>query len=697
MIATAITKICALHPILNRSACLPLDLFRASLSAGLGAAYVSGMDDRRALPPQGLTRAQSRWLSQLYRLAPQGMAWAVIAPLAAGLLLLVQTWAIAQVLGQAIAGHELRAAAIPLIVMIGLLIALRAVLVWSGERAASRSAERIKANLRLAFFERMLALGPQWTRQRISGELASTIIEQIEVLDGFFIRYLPSAIAASFLPLAFGLVLLPVDWIAALILLLSAPLIPVFMALVGWGAEAASRKHQLALVRLSGFFSDRLRGAFTLKLFGRAQAEADTVRAASDALAQKNMVVLRLAFLSSAVLEFFAALGVAGVALYVGLSYLGYLHLRASALTLPWGLFCLLLAPEVYNPLRQFAANYHDRAAARAAVGHIAAAFDALPAVDWTAPGGLSFPLIGQGEKWHPRGVPLQERHPQERHPQERHPQERHPQERHPQERHPQERHPQERHPHALLLQTRSGSACSGTPRGCHDPRPNEDMANSAALTVRQLTLYAPDRSAAVLDEASFTVGRDEKLALMGESGAGKTSLLEVLLGLRAVQSGEICLFGQVLAQWTQGDLRRMAVLIGQQPFFLPGSIADNLRLAQPQASEESLRQALEAACAEEFVAALPQGLHTVLGAEGYGLSGGQLHRLALARVFLTSANLILLDEPTAHLDSQSRDKVMNSLLTFAAARTLIVATHDPAVAARLQRTLQIRDGKVLP
>ncbi|TCT11210.1 thiol reductant ABC exporter subunit CydD [Paralcaligenes ureilyticus] len=580
------------------------------------------------------------------------MAWAVIAPLAAGLLLLVQTWAVAQVLGRAIADQEPLAAATPLIVAIGLLMALRAVLVWSGERAASRGAERIKASLRLAFFERMLALGPQWTRQRISGELASIVIEQIEVLDGFFIRYLPSAIAASFLPLAFGLVLLPIDWIAALVLLLTAPLIPVFMALVGRGAEAASRKHQLALVRLSGFFSDRLRGAFTLKLLGRAQAEADTVRAASDELAQKNMAVLRLAFLSSAVLEFFAALGVAGVALYVGLSYLGYLDLRASALTLPWGLFCLLLAPEVYNPLRQFAANYHDRAAARAAVGHIAAAFEALPDVDGATVGGLSFGLVGQGREWHPQGVPLHE-------------------------------------PRARV--------CSGTPCGCHNPRANEDTAGSAALLVRGMTLHAPNRSAAVLDEASFTVERGENLALMGRSGAGKTSLLEALLGLRALQSGEICLFGRTLAQWPQGDLRRVAVLIGQQPFFLPGSIADNLRLAQPQASEEALHRALEAACAEEFVAALPQGLHTVLGAEGYGLSGGQLHRLALARVFLTSADLILLDEPTAHLDANSRDRVMRSLLTFTSMRTLLVATHDPAVAACLQRTLRLRDGKVLP
>ena len=301
--------------------------------------------------------------------------------------------------------------------------------------------------------------------------------------------------------------------------------------------------------------------------------------------------------------------------------------------------------------MRQFAANYHDRAAARAAVGHIAAAFEALPEVDRAAPGGLSFCFLDQDGDWRPPVAPPRKR---------------------------------------------TRGSCIDTPRGCHNPRLDEDMTGSAALSVRDLTLHAPDRNAAVLDQASFTVLRGEKLALMGESGSGKTSLLEALLGLRAVQSGEIHLFGRALTLWSQADLRSEAVLIGQQPFFLPGSIADNLRLAQPQASEEALHLALKAACAQDFVAALPRGLHTMLGAEGYGLSGGQLHRLALARVFLTSAELILLDEPTAHLDADSRDGVLDSLLMFATGRTLLIATHDPAVAGRLQRTLQILDGKVL-
>ena len=159
------------------------------------------------------------------------------------------------------------------------------------------------------------------------------------------------------------------------------------MALVGWGAQGASRRHLRAFARLSGFFADRLRGLSTLKLYGRAEAEAESVAAASDALRQRTLSVLRIAFLSSAVLEFFAALGVAGVAVYIGLTYLGFLDLRWSVLTLQAGMFCLLMAPEVYAPLRQFAAHYHDRAAALAAVTQIDAVFDGLPDV---APAGAA-------------------------------------------------------------------------------------------------------------------------------------------------------------------------------------------------------------------------------------------------------------------------------------------------------------------
>ncbi|HEU0229000.1 MAG TPA: thiol reductant ABC exporter subunit CydD [Burkholderiaceae bacterium] len=604
--------------------------------------------------PSGADRGQSRWLSSLWRCSRVGFAWAILAPLFAGGLLVAQVWLLAQALGGVVAESLPVGQSTPYILGVVGLILVRAVLSWSGERAAGRGSETIKRELREALFQRLLALGPRWTRERVSGELGSTIVDQVEHLDGFFTRYLPSSIAAAFLPVAFGVVLLPLDWVAALILLASAPLIPVFMALVGWGAEAASRRHQRELTRLSGLFGDRLRGAFTLKLFGRADAEIQAVRVASVDLSRRNMAVLRIAFLSSAVLEFFAALGVAGVALYVGLTYLGYVHLRGDALSLPLGLFALFMAPEVYNPLRQFAANYHDRAAARAAVGQIAAMFDGLPAVDPT-PAGASTLSYGASESQVSDSMASG------------------------------------RPPYPVAVP-------GGVPSCADDGARNAgSVGNSIVVHVRDLTIHAAGRERPVLRDASLDIRRGDTVALMGPSGSGKTTLLEALAGLRPVSNGSIRVLGRPVTSGVDPGLGNGVALLDQRPFFSSDSIADNLRMACPDADDARLTRALAQACAADFVATAPDGMQTCLGRDGHGLSGGQLHRLALARVFLLDPDLVLLDEPAAHLDAGTRMRVVDAILAFCAGRTLLIATHDLRIAARMGRVLHIeRDGGLL-
>lgn len=539
------------------------------------------------------------------------------APLLGGVLLVVQAWLLASVLDAAIARqvprHELAGG----ILGIAGLMLLRACITWAGERAGADASERIKRHVRQSLFRRLVLKGPHWSRSRAAGELASAVVDQVEALDGFFAKYLPAMAAAALLPVAFSVLLFPVDVIAGLVLLITAPLIPLFMALVGWGAQGASRRHLRAFARLSGFFADRLRGLSTLKLHGRAEAEAASVVAASDALRQRTMSVLRIAFLSSAVLEFFAALGVAGVAVYIGLTYLGFLDLRWTPLTLQAGLFCLLMAPEVYAPLRQFAAHYHDRAAALAAVSQIAALFDGLP------------------QEGDARG-------------------------------------------------DAEGAACpaaAGRGRG-------------AAVAVEGLTMLAPGRAQAVLSGAALALAPGEHAALMGASGIGKSTLVEAIARLRPCQ-GDIRIDGLPLAQWSEPALRDRVALIGQKPQLLAGSIADNIRLGRPSASDADVVEAARRACVLEFSAALTQGLDTPLGGRGHGLSGGQAQRVALARLFLRDPGLILLDEPTAHLDEATQARVLDEILAFAAGRTLLLATHAPAVAGRLGRILRVAGGKV--
>lgn len=564
-------------------------------------------------------REQSKWLSAQARIPRGLLALATGAPLVGGLLLLVQAWLLARVLDAAIVGQVPRSELLGDISVIVVLIFVRAGLAWVSERAGARAAEDIKRGIRLALFDRLVDRGPMWSRTRVSGELASAVVDQVEALDAFFSRYLPAAVSAAILPLAFGVALLPFDWIAGLLLLVTAPLIPLFMALVGWGAEAASRRHFRAFARLSGFFADRLRGLSTLKLYGRAQAEAESVVSASEKVRQRTMSVLRIAFLSSAVLEFFAALGVAGMAVYFGLTYLGFIDLWDTPVTLQVGFFCLLMAPEAYAPLRQFAAHYHDRASARAAVSQISKVFDGLP--DMSEQSAEPTREIAT--------LPVEQR-----------------------------------------------------------------TASAVTLTVQGLSVQTPGRSLPVLSGASLSLSAGDHVALVGPSGIGKTTLLETLVGLRDYQ-GHIDLDGHVLAGWDDSSLRQRVALIGQKPFLFAGTIADNIRLGCPDATQEAVHNAARRACVLEFTNELPKGLDTTLGPRGRGLSGGQAQRVALARLFLRDPGLILLDEPTAHLDGALQDRVMNEILSFARGRTLVVVTHASTVAQRLPRVVRMVNGRL--
>ncbi|WP_348536055.1 thiol reductant ABC exporter subunit CydD [Labrys sp. LIt4] len=552
-------------------------------------------------------------LTSLARSAGRGLAIATILPLASGALLVAQAYLLASVLHRAVVEGESVVALAGPITWIAMLIVLRLGLAALGEQAGIAAAESIKFNLRNRLAAKLSASSIEWSASRSSGALSAAVVDQVEALDGFFARFLPASIQAAVLPLAFAAAVLPVDWLVGLLFLLTAPLIPLFMALVGWGAEAATRAQADALARLSGHFADRLRGMTTLKLFGRAEFETRDVERASEDLRRRTLRVLRIAFLSSAVLEFFAALGVAGVALYVGLTYLGFADLRGSSLTLQAGLFCLLMAPEVYQPLRLLAAHYHDRASAKAAIAEIETRFAGSPEAGAAAEQSVHLPMLSGG-------LPLR---------------------------------------------------------------------------VEHLTIRVPETDRVLLDDVSLEIGAGRHLALFGESGIGKSSLLETLARLRPGDGIHIAGFD--LATIDEASLRAGVAFISQRSRLFHGSIADNIRLGKPSASAAEIARAAEQACVRDFASKLPEGLDTPVGEGGVGLSGGEGHRVALARLFLRDPGLILLDEPTAHLDAATQARVLDALLDFAKGRTMIVATHSPAVAARLNEAWRLAGGKLLP
>lgn len=557
-------------------------------------------------------RLNGKALSALTRHGGPWVSLAIAAPLVGGALLVWQTWLLADILGRTIQQGQPLATVTPAIGLVLALLITRAMLGAMGERAGVSAAEAIKLQVRQALFAQLLARPPRAPDQPQSGAAASAIIDQAEALDGYFARYLPAMIQATLLPLAFGAIILPLDWLAGLLFLVTAPLIPLFMALVGWGAQIATTRQARALSQLNGRFADRLRGLLTLKLLGRAEAETAGIVAASDELRRRTLRVLRIAFLSSAVLEFFAALGVAGIALYVGLTYIGYLQLRLEPLSLQLGLFLLLMAPEVYNPLRLLAAHYHDRASAKAAIGEIEAQLGALP---------LSI-------------APLS------------------------------------------------------------DAPPMKHVA-AVGVALSDFTIRTPDRSRATLANASLQVAPGEHVAILGPSGIGKSTLIEAMARLRP-HEGSARLDHIELADWTEADLRGRVTLLGQKPRIIHASMTDNIALARPGATKAEIARAAELAHVLPFADALPDGLDTVLGEDGVGLSGGQAQRVALARIFLRDAGLILLDEPTAHLDAELEQGVLDNLLRYAEGRTLIVATHSLDVAARMGKAYRIAGGALL-
>jgi ATP-binding cassette, subfamily C, bacterial CydD len=550
-----------------------------------------------------------QWLAHLAKGGGVAGRLSLALPLVAGGLVVAQAWALAGILHRAIVGGEPVSALGPTIGVLAAILVLRLILGTAGEIAAVRAGETIKAALRSLLVRDIAARRPAWTTAQSSGALSGLMLEQVEAFDGYLTRYIPAMLQAAILPLAFAAIVFPIDWVVGVLFAVTAPLIPVFMALAGWGAEAASRRQASALSRLSGHFADRLRGLTTLKLFGRGEAEIGSVFAASEELRTRTMRVMRIAFLSSAVLEFFAALGVAGVALYVGLTLLDLVTLRASPLTLEAGLFCLLLAPEVYQPLRLLAANYHDRAAAKAAAGEIERQLGALPSLSPTPAAAVSRPA---------QSTPVE-----------------------------------------VALKNVSIASPIGRP------------------VIANLTLDIAARA---------------HIAILGASGSGKSTLLEALAGLRSYEGG-IHIGGSPI---TAPAPDRIAVL-GQRPHIFAGSIADNIRLGRRTACDTAVHLAARRAQVTSFTDDLPDGLDTELGENGLGLSGGEIHRVALARLYLRDPGLLLLDEPTAHLDAATEAAVLDGLMEYATGRTLIVATHSDEVAARMQRVYRIAGGRLLP
>lgn len=310
-------------------------------------------------------RAAGRWLKRQAGLARGPIALTAAAGIAQGLCGVAQAGLIAWILQRAVMEGVTLAGLWPLFAALLAAALLRAGAAWTSEALGAVTATQVKTRLRRQVLDRLHALGPAWRAERQTGDLAVTLIERIEALDGYYARFLPQSRVAMILPILILVAVYPVDWVSGVILTVAGPFVPLTMALIGMKAADESRRQFRTLARMSAYFLDRLQGLTTLRLFARAEAEVANIAQAADAFRDRTMRVLRIAFLSSASLEFFASAVVAIVATHVGLGLLGHIGWgTAPNLTLFSGLFVLLMAPDFFQPLRLLAAYYHDRVAA---------------------------------------------------------------------------------------------------------------------------------------------------------------------------------------------------------------------------------------------------------------------------------------------------------------------------------------------
>ena len=563
--------------------------------------------DASAIETTALRRQRLHWLNGLAASARSRQRLAALCICVSGALLIGQAAAIAWLIQAVLVEHRPVAAATPVLLGLLAVLAVRALLGSATQAAAGDVADAARLTLRERVYRRLLGLGPLWLRQQRTGELGELMLAHADAVESYYAGYQPVRIEVVVVPLLILLAVAYVDWVVALILLFTAPLVPFFMMLVGWGAEAAGRAQLGELARMSGHFADRIKGLGLLRLYGRGEDELDGVAAAAEGVRERTLKVLRIAFLSSTVLEFFASVSVAMVALYLGLSYLGLMSLHAAVPTLGAGMFCLLLAPEFYAPLRRLAAHYHDRANALAAAAEVERLLGELPAA-----------------------AAAEDAAPAARAPE-------------------------------LLEQ--------------HAP----------PVVVRNLVLRPVGASHDVVQQLSFQIEAGQRLALVGPSGSGKSTLLEALAGWLPPREGSIVLRPGLEVGYA-----------GQRPYLFHGSIADNLRLADPGVSDARLHAVAEGAQVMRFAAHLPDGLDTVIGERGFGLSGGEARRIGLARLLLRDPQLLLLDEPTAFLDPDTEAALLQTLAAFARDRAVVIATHsDTAMRWADTRLVLTASGRV--
>lgn len=528
-----------------------------------------------------------------------------VASLVSGLLIVAEAFLVSLIVARVYLEHvgwiTIQGSVIRLL---GVILA-RAVVAGLTETLSANLANSVQVGLRERVVQRLMDYGPLVLNEKKTGELVDLLVQGIDDLEVFLARYVPQIAVTALVPLTLLVFASLHDWITGLILLVTAPLIPFFMMLIGRQAELHDRGRWQSLQRLSSYFLDVLQGLETLKLFGQSQGQSEGIASSSEGFRMATMMSLRTAFLSALALELLASLSLALVAVSVGLRVID------GVLSFQTALFLLILVPDFYGPWRALGSKFHEGLKGMSAAGRL---FDMLSASAFALSHGKNR-LSSQG------------------------------------------------------------------------PWP---------LELHGVSFHYPGQQVDALQDLDLRIGIGEQVALVGPSGSGKSTLLSLLMGFGIPCNGQIRVNGLNAIELNQRWWRTQVTLVSQQPYLYSGTIADNLRLGCPNASWREIQEACHRAGAAEFIEEFPKTYDTPLGERGARLSGGQIQRLALARAFLRDTPILLMDEPTAHLDLSGEEALMDNVRSYSAGRTLIVVAHRLAIVDKVGRVIVLNHGRVV-